>query len=452
MNFNALFSSVSIKLIGKHPIPHSDTARFKTNFTYLETHSFSNNLDRPMIRAGFNWILGLFLLVSVSQTQEISPVIQCNTGWEITPATPLGTFPNGDLNGALVSASNSSFNTVFYVDGWNVFNERVQLNGRSTVGGHPTPDDNNLPPNVPCASDDCTLTEGTFDVSFSDITPPPGSGVTQYLVLSSRGLRSSRFSIIHGPYMTSNQSLFMPVGSEISFDWRANAGDDAFDVYAYLLRTDSEGAGQTIEILNEWGLNGAWETRRITISVAGDYRFVFISGTYDETGGRLLGARLEITNVQVFGTLGITSADDCALACAEEIPSTKYINYNDTNNQCACASSNATYSVGTKDAYALHSNTCPDVPLVPCSIDVVCSDAETRPSNPVTSLQECVNQCSLDSALNLYVRYAISTRDCYCQTSCTGSVLYKGNVAAAFRTGSCDIFRKCSAAVPFYVN
>lgn len=406
-----------------------------------------------MIRNRLNWILGLFLLVSVSQTQEISPVIQCNTGWEITPATLIGVFPNGELNGALVPASNSSSNTVFYVDGWNIFNERVQLNGISTVGGQPTPNDNNLPPNVPCASDNCTLNRGTFDVSFSDITPPPGSGVTQYLVLSSGGLNSDSYSIIRGPYMISNQSVSMPVGSEVSFDWRANAGVDAFDVYAYLLRTDSAGAGQTIEILNEWGQNGAWETRRITISVAGDYRFVFISGSYDETGGRALGARLEITNVQVFGTLGITSADDCALACAEEIPSTKYINYNDTSNQCACASSSDSYSIGRKDAYALHPYTCPDVPLVPCCIDLVCSDAETMPSGPVTSLQECVNQCSLNSALNLYVRYVSSTQECYCQTSCTGSTLSKGSIAAAFRAGSCDIFRKCyTEIVPCYTS
>jgi hypothetical protein len=239
--------------------------------------------------------------------------------------------------------------------------------------------------------------------------------------------------------MISNQSVNMPVGSEISFNWRANAGGDAFDVYAYLLRTDTAGAGQTIEILNEWGQNGVWETRRITISVAGDYRFVFISGSYDETGGRALGARLEITNVQV---AVLFSADECALACAQNIPSTKYINFNAANNQCACASSNATYSVGTKDAYALHPNTCPDVPLVPCAIDVVCSDPETLPSNPVTSLQACVNQCSLDSALNLYVRYKISSQNCSCQTSCTGHATSMGNVAAAYRTGSCDIFRK----------
>ncbi|EWM20091.1 hypothetical protein Naga_101850g1 [Nannochloropsis gaditana] len=65
-------------------------------------------MKTPMIRNRLNWILGLFLLVSVSQTQEISPVIQCNTGWEITPATLIGVFPNGELNGALVPAKEHS--------------------------------------------------------------------------------------------------------------------------------------------------------------------------------------------------------------------------------------------------------------------------------------------------------------------------------------------------------
>lgn len=36
------------------------------------------------------------------------------------------------------------------VDGWDVYAQRVKLNGQSIVAGWPTPMDPTLPPNCPC--------------------------------------------------------------------------------------------------------------------------------------------------------------------------------------------------------------------------------------------------------------------------------------------------------------
>ena len=41
-----------------------------------------------------------------------------------------------------------------------------------------------------------------------------------------------------------------------------------------------------------------WAKETITVSQAGEYRFVFVSGTYDLTGGRAAGAQLFIDNVE----------------------------------------------------------------------------------------------------------------------------------------------------------
>ena len=44
--------------------------------------------------------------------------------------------------------------------------------------------------------------------------------------------------------MVSQESLNMKVGDTISFDWRAQGGSDAYDVYAYLLNVDT---GETVK-------------------------------------------------------------------------------------------------------------------------------------------------------------------------------------------------------------
>ena len=93
-------------------------------------------------------------------------------------------------------------------------------------------------------------------------------------------------------------------GQTISFDWRALAGSDAYDVFGYIVNTDTNTA--TV-ILNQTGAddsgNTSWATANVTIPATGNYRFVFISGSYDYTGGKALGASLYIDNIQVFNAV-----------------------------------------------------------------------------------------------------------------------------------------------------
>lgn len=105
--------------------------------------------------------------------------------------------------------------------------------------------------------------------------------------------------VVHGPYLISKDPVQIKAGASISFDWRAVAGADAYDIYAYLLNTDT---GATIPLLNQTGSgvgDTGWQTVTNTVNTAGNYKFVFISGTFDESFGTAAGASLLVDNVSI---------------------------------------------------------------------------------------------------------------------------------------------------------
>ena len=111
-----------------------------------------------------------------------------------------------------------------------------------------------------------------------------------------------------GPYVVSQDAVTLEVGDSVSFDWYGMAGGDAYDVYGYLLNEDT---GATINLLNQTsntsststeqeGLGTAgWISNSNTVNIAGDYKFVFIAGTFDRTGGLYSGNGLRLRNIDV---------------------------------------------------------------------------------------------------------------------------------------------------------
>lgn len=91
-----------------------------------------------------------------------------------------------------------SYNLLYLqtVDGWDVYKERVQLNGNSTVAGWPTPNDPDVPPLCPCPLDDCPLS-GTmdFDATIESANPPP-TGSDTYIDFYSSGNVASGFGYV----------------------------------------------------------------------------------------------------------------------------------------------------------------------------------------------------------------------------------------------------------------
>lgn len=214
-------------------------------------------------------------------------------------------FPNGDFESSPVGSSTAS--------GWTIINGRVKLDGTSQIGNWPTPID----PLIPAGpGESVALTSaGTFAAQVVAADRPAG-GTTSLRLEATRDAAgnymrvSGGFGVVHGPAVVSNTAIAIEAGQSVSFDWKAQGGDDDYDVYAYLL---NDGTGETVELLNATGSVSNWATVTKTVPTSGDYKFVFVSGTFDATGGRALGARLFIDNI-VAPPLASPSLNDTSIA------------------------------------------------------------------------------------------------------------------------------------------
>lgn len=198
-------------------------------------------------------------------------------------------FDNGDFEADAPGSSS--------ITGWDIV-EQVIIFGTDTIAGHTTPTDT-----VSTGTDQNTPNNpGSMEVTPSSAQYSEGS---QSVRLTSTGITTQAgYDTVRGPALVSQESLNMKIGDTMSFDWRAQGGGDAYDVYAYLLNVDT---GETVEILNDTGTTpGAttnWTTENHTIAKEGTYRFVFVGGTFDATGGQAAGAQLFVDNIVASTTI-----------------------------------------------------------------------------------------------------------------------------------------------------
>jgi Ca2+-binding RTX toxin-like protein len=179
------------------------------------------------------------------------------------------------------------------VTGWTVGESRVML-GTTVINGHKAPADPTSPPN---AGDDAG---GIQDMSYdSELSADEHTEGGASLRLFNSGDTADGFDVVHGPYAYSN-TFAASAGDTFHFDWQAKAGDDAFDAFGYLMNADT---GESIIVINQTGANDTgvqnWTTGSVTVPEDGDYFFVFVSGTYDFTGGKAVGGSLYIDNFRV---------------------------------------------------------------------------------------------------------------------------------------------------------
>jgi flagellin-like hook-associated protein FlgL len=202
-------------------------------------------------------------------------------------------FENGDFEADAAGSAS--------ITGWDIV-EQVIIFGTDTLAGHATPadpvgtgTDQNTPSNA-----------GSMEVTPSSAQASEGS---QSVRLTSTGITTAAgFDTVRGPALISQDQLPMKTGDTMSFDWRAQGGGDAYDVYAYLLNVDT---GATVEILNDTGATAGattnWSSESATIPEDGTYRFIFVGGTFDASGGKAAGAQLFVDNV--VATTTITTYD-----------------------------------------------------------------------------------------------------------------------------------------------
>ncbi len=101
------------------------------------------------------------------------------------------------------------------------------------------------------------------------------------------------FGIVHGPAAVSD-TFTAEVGDILRLDYTAAGDYDDYHVAGYVFNTTTNAITSAI---NETGTTGSGR-KSIEITQAGDYRFVFVNGSFDKTGYRGVGADMTIDNIE----------------------------------------------------------------------------------------------------------------------------------------------------------
>jgi flagellin-like hook-associated protein FlgL len=192
--------------------------------------------------------------------------------------------------------------------GWEIYTKRAIL-GSTVIGGVTSSNnDNAMPTGSRVFATPAYLTANYASFNYNsasfnyELTTDMPIGVTgKSLRLYSNMQTSSGSEVIHGPYMVSDDSVSIKAGDSVSFWWKSANGSDAYDSYAYLVNVDTS---TQIELLDSTAPSDAsivtpWTKVTQTVNTPGNYKFVFVAGTFDYSGGQAAGGSLYLTDIQV---------------------------------------------------------------------------------------------------------------------------------------------------------
>ena len=258
--------------------------------------------------------------------------------WTPTVVSPLTdtsvNFVNLDFADTTVLSTNSS---VTEINGWTIQKQNLRLgnnqngsyglwqgsgitfhnagvNSTITAPVDPTPFPTGQTGNPPTAFNSNGDKFGftgtpTLDYEFKAPTDFVHNGNTQ-LGYSCIRLYSSGSSaggdVAHGPLIKGKVWLPLTTSDSVRFKWRAVGGGDAYDIFAWLQEwydpnNPSSNRQQIILNQTQGSASGdsGWQTVTAQVAYSGLYTFAFMSGTFDYTGGTVLGANLYITDIEV---------------------------------------------------------------------------------------------------------------------------------------------------------
>ena len=189
---------------------------------------------------------------------------------------------------------------------WVVVNKQIHFKNNplsvtpSVLAGFQTPIDPT--PNISGSPGQTVLVPDSYFVTTLETVDKPPSGETQSARLTLSGFSPVQsYGLVYGPAIYSDFSVPFKAGDQIKFWFRAIAGGDAYNVYAYMVSEE----GSYIQLLDETGSSDTggtpWQevSRTIQAGEEGNYAFVFISGSYDWTGGQFIGGNLLLDNIQI---------------------------------------------------------------------------------------------------------------------------------------------------------
>jgi hypothetical protein len=187
------------------------------------------------------------------------------------------------------------------ISGWTVASSRIRFGGLSTLAGFPTPTD---PDPVEYTSSGDAISVSvmpSFRYTLDTVDKPPlGEVQSMHLYMGDPqiGIVDS-YAALYGPAIYSNFFVNFNAGDSCSFDWKALPGADAYSIFAYMVEKDT---GAYINLLRSWGANSTsgttWTTSTTPVPTTGAYKFVFVAGSWDSTGGTVIGGQMLIDNIR----------------------------------------------------------------------------------------------------------------------------------------------------------
>jgi hypothetical protein len=270
-----------LRAIGYAQVGHKSGERTLIDIQELSTQTIGSYLNAYFVNGNFNNLNDLEGSYVEEASLETNGALVSLFGWDIKlEQVALGPAINGsDANNGLIT---------------------------STIGGFQTPNDptptpqNADSPAQVSRGDNYLANGGTFSYSIA------GDG----LQLISDNLQVNGGDVIHGPYLISQNPVALNAGDIISFSWKGEVTDNAYDAFAYLLDADS---GSTTQLLDSYGNSTTgWSTVTHTMATDGSYYFVFVSGSFDyDFTGRITVASAS-GNSPVLGAITASAAGSAA--------------------------------------------------------------------------------------------------------------------------------------------
>lgn len=159
-----------------------------------------------------------------------------------------------------------------------------------------------------------TVTPGSYSIggrtSFPALKLVQDSGCTHNNTFTLNGVSVYAFCSVFGPEVYS-EAFYATSSQALSFDWYARGVDDDYEVYGYLVAVPDANtipvaspSNHTVFMHNmgyRSAVGNTWRTATGTIPSDGLYRFRFVNGSYDGTGGKALGSEFYIGSVFIAG-------------------------------------------------------------------------------------------------------------------------------------------------------
>ncbi len=217
-------------------------------------------------------------------------------------------FENPTIIGGVNPITNGDFSDG--LNNWTSVQSEVILGSNLPGTSIPTPENDEIDyPNKNCLYAGCD----DNDLSSQGTSWETDVQADGRLRLQEKRMWVASYGVVHGPAVYSD-IFTVDGGGNLIFNWQANYVNDDYHVVGYLFNADDnsyivclgEGESDDFESSNEYGVSGVgnWGSNgedevKVTVPQTGNYRFVFISGTFDRTGGTLAGASMFIDNVRV---------------------------------------------------------------------------------------------------------------------------------------------------------